>query len=192
MTSFSQARFSSTVVSVLLLNTLLAVALLAYMLIPADEDVLRQPFTHEAEIAQSVSLRTYEVTVDDVTLSSSVTFQGKKYTSNQVFVSLNFRINNVKQGRPLGSVELISTHGRHYRPNIGEPECTNMDGGGRRICSVPIEVAQADISGLKAMVAASEYLSNEFLDDRALVDLGFTAESVKDTMQKEHVVEVGE
>lgn len=139
---------------------------------PTNQEVLDRSFVQEAEVGQTISLRSAEVTVREVDVASTVSNQGREFASAGVWLIVDVEIS--ARGRAFSPTgwQLRSDSGRTYGEfgDLGAV-CLGAQPGISQSCRTAFEVSPDDLTGLTLLIPAGG-LPAPASDDVAAVSLG--------------------
>ncbi len=142
--------------------------------IPHPDRVLtEQPFFHEAELGETVRLRTAEVTVDRVDAAKRVERFGEVSESAGVWLVVDIVWSPIHEPRTLGgsSVFVRARDGREFGDTQAVTStCGPTQPGVPIACQIAIEVDPSALAGAQLLIPADGFVRAS--DDVAVVDLG--------------------
>lgn len=123
---------------------------------PTTQEVFARPFTHAADVGETVALRSADVTVTDVHAAHRVQWFGTEYATTGTWVVVDVEM--VAKGEPFfpHGWRLHSPQGFSYGGDgdVGST-CPSAQAGVPQVCRAAFEVNSGDVSGLTLLIPAS-------------------------------------
>lgn len=179
-------KFSRTglLTSVLVVAALFVGSYISSVLPSPDRMMSERPFLHSADIGETVSLRTADVTVTEVSTAKEVALLGQIAGTSGVWIVADITWSPVNAPAVLrgNSVVVEAADGRRFGGTQAIiNNCGPTQPGLPVTCQLAVEMVADALDGAKLLIPASDSVDQS--DDVAVVDLGIDADRAAELSQ---------